>query len=72
MVDLIDENRIIAKNALGMLTNTKNLGLKCLKEILSINDKEIKSYHVGFQIGPCINATGRLESAAISVELLIM
>ena len=71
VVDLIDENRIIAKNALGMLTNTKNLGLKCLKEILSINEKEIKSYHVGFQIGPCINATGRLESAALSVELLI-
>jgi single-stranded-DNA-specific exonuclease len=71
VVDLIDENRIIAKNALGMLTNTKNLGLKCLKDILCIGDKEIKSYHVGFQIGPCINATGRLESAAISVELLI-
>ena len=71
VVDLTSENRIIAKNALGMLTNTKNLGLKCLKEILSINDREIKSYHVGFQIGPCINATGRLETAALSVELLI-
>ncbi|MGH4125802.1 MAG: single-stranded-DNA-specific exonuclease RecJ [Clostridium sp.] len=71
VVDLTDENRIIAKNALEMLTNTKNLGLKCLKEILNIADKEMKSYHVGFQIGPCINATGRLESAAISVELLI-
>lgn len=71
VVDLIDENRIIAKNALEMLTNTKNLGLKCLKEMLSINDKEIKCYHVGFQIGPCINATGRLESASISVELLL-
>ena len=71
VVDLVDENRIIAKNALSMLTNTKNVGLKCLKEILAINDKEIKCYHVGFQIGPCINATGRLESAAISVELLL-
>ncbi|HEY8890579.1 MAG TPA: single-stranded-DNA-specific exonuclease RecJ [Clostridium sp.] len=71
VVDLIDENRVIAKNALEMLTNTKNVGLKCLKEILGINDKEIKCYHVGFQIGPCINATGRLESAAISVELLL-
>lgn len=71
VVDLLDENRIIAKNALGMLTNTKNLGLKCLKQILSINDKEIKSYHVGFQIGPCINATGRLETADLSVELLL-
>ena len=45
--------------------------MRCLKEILSINEKEIKSYHVGFQIGPCINATGRLETAALSVELLI-
>jgi len=71
VVDLVDENRIIAKNALEMLTNTQNLGLKCLKEMLSINDKEIKCYHVGFQIGPCINATGRLESASISVELLL-
>ncbi|MCB2356309.1 single-stranded-DNA-specific exonuclease RecJ [Clostridium estertheticum] len=71
VVDLVDENRIIAKNALDMLTNTKNLGIRCLKEMLSINDKEIKCYHVGFQIGPCINATGRLESASISVELLL-
>lgn len=71
VVDLTSENRIIAKNALAMLTNTKNLGLKCLKEILTISEKEIKSYHVGFQIGPCINATGRLETAALSVELLI-
>lgn len=71
VVDLVDENRIIAKNALKMLTNTENLGLKCLKEILSINDREMKSYHVGFQIGPCINATGRLETASLSVELLI-
>jgi len=71
VVDLTSENRIIAKNALEMLTNTKNLGLECLKEILSINDREIKSYHVGFQIGPCINATGRLETAALSVELLV-
>ena len=71
VVDLVDENRIIAKNALKMLTNTKNLGLKCLKEMLGINDKEMKCYHVGFQIGPCINATGRLKSAAISVELLL-
>lgn len=71
VVDLTSENRIIAKNALEMLTYTKNLGLKCLKEILSINEREIKSYHVGFQIGPCINATGRLETAALSVELLV-
>ncbi|MGH4121163.1 single-stranded-DNA-specific exonuclease RecJ [Clostridium sp.] len=71
VVDLVSENRIIAKNALKMLTNTKNLGLKCLKEILCIEGKQMKSYHVGFQIGPCINATGRLDTAALSVELLL-
>lgn len=70
VVDLVDENRIIAKNALRMLTDTRNLGLKSLKEVLGIGEKEMKSYHVGFQIGPCINATGRLETAALSVELL--
>ncbi|MCJ7688996.1 MAG: single-stranded-DNA-specific exonuclease RecJ [Clostridiaceae bacterium] len=71
VVDLVSENRIIAKNALKALTNTKNLGLKCLKEILCIEGKEMKSYHVGFKIGPCINATGRLDNAALSVELLL-
>ncbi|MGK0465787.1 single-stranded-DNA-specific exonuclease RecJ [Clostridium sp.] len=71
VVDLVSENRIIAKNALVMLTNTKNLGLKCLKEILCIEGKVMKSYHVGFKIGPCINATGRLDTAALSVELLL-
>ncbi|MBK5241383.1 single-stranded-DNA-specific exonuclease RecJ [Clostridium sp.] len=71
VVDLVSENRTIAKNALKALTNTKNLGLKCLKEILGIEGKEMKSYNVGFQIGPCINATGRLDTAALSVELLL-
>ncbi|MEL7597491.1 MAG: single-stranded-DNA-specific exonuclease RecJ, partial [Clostridiaceae bacterium] len=70
VVDLIGENRIIAKNSLKMISNTKNIGLNALKETLGIKDNSIKSYHIGFMIGPCINATGRLDTAALSVELL--
>jgi single-stranded-DNA-specific exonuclease len=70
VVDLVGENRIIAKNSLNMISNTKNLGLKALMDVLNIKDKEIKSYNIGFMIGPCINATGRLDTAALSVELL--
>ncbi|MCD3349504.1 single-stranded-DNA-specific exonuclease RecJ [Clostridium botulinum D/C] len=71
VVDLVGENRIIAKNSLKMISNTTNLGLKCLIDVLGINNKEVKSYNIGFMIGPCINATGRLDTAALSVELLI-
>lgn len=71
IVDLTYENRIIAKNALKRLNNTKNLGLLSLIDALGMKDKKIGAGAVGFQIGPCINATGRLETAAISVELLL-
>ncbi|ABK61841.1 MULTISPECIES: single-stranded-DNA-specific exonuclease RecJ [Clostridium] len=71
VVDLVSENRIIAKNALKMMKSTSNLGLQCLMNALGINKEEIKSYNIGFMIGPCINATGRLDTAALSVELLI-
>lgn len=71
VVDLIDENRIIVKNGLELLSNTKNLGLKELINITKINDKKISTYHLGFIIGPCINASGRLDSAFKGVELLL-
>ncbi|WP_035289757.1 single-stranded-DNA-specific exonuclease RecJ [Clostridium sp. KNHs214] len=69
IVDLVDENRIIAKRAIEQLNKTSNLGLKCLIEQMGC--KSISSYTIGFQIGPCINATGRLENASLSVELLL-
>ncbi|MFD3157547.1 single-stranded-DNA-specific exonuclease RecJ [Haloimpatiens sp. FM7330] len=69
VVDLVDENRIIAKNAIEIMNDTNNLGLKCLIELIGC--KSVKSYTIGFQIGPCINATGRLDTAALSVELLL-
>lgn len=71
IVDLVDENRIIAKAALNMLSDTNNVGIRALKEVIGIGNRKISSYTVGFQIGPCINATGRLYTADLAVELLL-
>ncbi|SFD33445.1 single-stranded-DNA-specific exonuclease RecJ [Clostridium uliginosum] len=71
VVDLIDENRIFVKNGLMMINTTSNLGLKALMKETKIEDKEIGTYHLGFVIGPCINASGRLDSAKRGLELLL-
>lgn len=70
VVDLVDENRIIAKEGLKLLSVTKNKGVIALKSLLGI-DGSVSCYNVGFNIGPCINATGRLETAELSLRLLI-
>jgi len=71
VVDLVDENRIIVKKGLEILNESKNYGIQELKNATLLNNKSIEEYHLGFVIGPCINATGRLETADLSVELLI-
>ncbi|GAA0177032.1 single-stranded-DNA-specific exonuclease RecJ [Clostridium sediminicola] len=71
VVDLIGENRIIAKNGIEYINKTSNIGLLALIDVLGLKEKRIKSYHIGFMIGPCINATGRLDTANLSVELLL-
>ncbi|MBU3132201.1 single-stranded-DNA-specific exonuclease RecJ [Clostridium gasigenes] len=71
VVDLLDENRIIVKNGLKMINKTNNKGLIELRNVTGLQDKEVNEYHLGFVIGPCINATGRLETANLSVDLLI-
>ena len=71
VVDLLGENRIIVKNGLKLLNNTENKGIQALKKYTGLEGKEILEYHLGFVIGPCINATGRLETADLSVELLL-
>lgn len=71
VVDLLGENRIIVKKGLEMLNHTSNKGLIALKKYTGLADKEMAQYHLGFVIGPCINATGRLETADLSVELLL-
>lgn len=71
VVDLIDENRVFVKNGLEMINNTKNIGLQELKNATSLENKETTAYHLGFIIGPCINASGRLDSAKKGLELLL-
>lgn len=71
VVDLVDENRIIVKKGLELLNNTNNIGLKALIKESGIGEKNIGVYHLGFIIGPTINASGRLDSALLSLELLL-
>lgn len=70
VVDLKDENRVLAKLGLQRINATRNLGIRALIEANGLQDKEIAAYHIGFVIGPCLNASGRLETAKIAFELL--
>ncbi|WMM26831.1 single-stranded-DNA-specific exonuclease RecJ [Tissierella sp. MB52-C2] len=71
VVDLVDENRIIVKKGLELINRSQNIGLKALIRETGIGNKEIGIYHIGFVIGPSINASGRLDSALKSLELLL-
>lgn len=70
VMDLEDENRIFVKEGLQMLRRTKNPGLKALIECTGIDKDSLNSYHIGFVLGPCINASGRLDTAKRALELL--
>lgn len=70
VMDLEDENRIFVKEGLQMLRRTKNSGLKALIECTGIDKNSLNSYHIGFVLGPCINASGRLDTAKRALELL--
>ena len=71
VMDLQGENRIIVKKGLKKLSSTSFEGLKALICVNNLEGAEITAYHVGFVIGPCINASGRLDTAARSLELLL-
>lgn len=70
VMDLTGENRIFVKQGLEMLQSTSNLGLKSLMECTKTDASKISSYHIGFVLGPCLNASGRLDTAKRSLELL--
>lgn len=71
VVDLIDENRILVKNGLRSIANTKNIGLRALIDICKIDINKLTPYSVGFVIGPCLNASGRLDTAKNAIELFL-
>lgn len=71
VVDLVGENRILVKKGLSVINKTKNPGLKALMQQTGIYGKELGVYHLGFIIGPCINASGRLDWAEKGLKLLL-
>lgn len=71
VMDLLDENRIIVKYGLKQMEQSKNLGLRTLIEVCGLKGQKLGNYHVGFILGPCLNASGRLDSAARAMELFL-
>lgn len=71
VMDLVDENRVIVKMGLEKIKKTKNLGLTALIQENQLEKQQINTYHLGFIIGPCINASGRLENAKIGLRMLL-
>ena len=69
VMDLVGENRIFVKQGLEMLKRTQNQGLKALIECTGIDAQRLNTYHIGFVLGPCINAGGRLDTAKRALEL---
>ncbi len=70
VMDLLDENRIIVKEGLKRIHKKPCMGLKALIEVNGIETGKLSAYHLGFVIGPCLNATGRLDTATRALELL--
>lgn len=70
VMELRDENRIIVKCGLQNMQHTRNQGLKALIEVCGLEGKMLSAYHIGFVLGPCINATGRLDTAGRALCLL--
>lgn len=70
LMELKDENRILVKHGLENMRNTRNPGLRALMEVCGVERRQISAYHIGFILGPCMNATGRLDTAKRALELL--
>ncbi|MCI6715870.1 MAG: DHH family phosphoesterase, partial [Lachnospiraceae bacterium] len=64
VMELVDENRIIVKYGLPLIAHSGNYGLQALITVNGLQDKPLSVYHIGFVLGPCLNATGRLDTAA--------
>lgn len=70
VMELKGENRILVKEGLRRLRHTRNQGIRALTEVNGIEQDKLSAYHLGFVLGPCLNATGRLDTARRALELL--
>lgn len=70
VMELLDENRIIVRYGLSHMKHTENEGLRALMEVNNIEPEKLTAYTIGFVLGPCINATGRLDTAVRALKLL--
>lgn len=71
VMELTDENRILVREGLKRIHHTKNVGMRALIAQCGLEPEEIEVYHFGFVIGPCINASGRLDTAKRALSLLL-
>ena len=71
IMKLTGENRILVKHGLGLLSETENIGMKALIRSCDLENKKITTGHISFILGPCMNASGRLDSALRAVGLLL-
>jgi len=71
VMPLADENRILVREGLRLISGTKNIGLRSLLTVNGLEDRPITTYHAGFVIGPCLNATGRLDNAERALALFL-
>ncbi len=71
VMKLQDENRIIVRWGLKQLPQTKSMGLRKLVEACDLDIYNVTAYHIGFVVGPCLNASGRLQTAKLALELLL-
>ena len=70
VMELVDENRILVREGLKRIQRGGNQGLRALLEVNALEPRAVSAYHLGFVIGPCLNATGRLDTAGRALELL--
>lgn len=69
VMELIDENRIIVKYGLQEISHSTNVGMQALLAVNGLQDKPLSAYHIGFVLGPCLNATGRLDTACRALRM---
>lgn len=71
VMELKDENRVAVKHALELMKTTDNKGMSCLIDVQKVDRSRLSPYHIGFILGPCINATGRLDSPVRALEMFM-